>query len=83
MDEAPEWAGIAMGTQGAQAVSTVQIPQGESFVRYGLSLKCLRDKGVDMTSVGSPFIFATKGKADFSVGEVRLGTDAEVVLPCA
>jgi beta-glucosidase len=83
MDEAPEWAGIAMGTQGAQAVSTVQIPQGDSFVRYGLSLKCLRDKGVDMSQVGSPFIFATEGKADFSIGEVRLGTDAEVVLPCA
>jgi beta-glucosidase len=36
-----------------------------------------------MSQVGSPFIFATEGKADFSIGEVRLGTDAEVVLPCA
>ena len=85
MDQAPEWAGIAMGGAGgaAQAVSTVQIPEGSTFVRYGLSLKCLRDKGVDVTSVSAPFIFVTEGPADFSIGEVRLGTDAEVVLPCA
>jgi len=84
MDQAPEWAGIAMGGAGGpQAVSTVQIPEGTGFVRYGLSLKCLRDKGVDVSSVSAPFIFATEGPADFSIGEVRLGTDAEVVLPCA
>ena len=52
------------------------------FVRYGLPLKCLRDKGVDMTKVAMPFVFATSGKTDFTLTEVRLGTDAEVVLPC-
>lgn len=85
MDDAPEWAGIAMGGPGreASAVSTVQIPEGGEFVRYGLRLKCLRDKGVDMTQVGAPFIFATEGATDFSIGEVRLGTDADVVLSCS
>jgi beta-glucosidase len=84
MNAEPEWAGIAMRSgPGTMAVSTVRFPAGREFVRYGLSLKCLRDKGVDMTNVSAPFILATEGAADFEIGEVRLGTDAEVVLPCS
>jgi beta-glucosidase len=83
MTDAPEWAGIAMRGGGQMHVSTVSIPESEEFVRYGLSLKCLRDKGVDVSSVEAPFILATEGAADFAIGEVRLGTDAEVVLPCS
>jgi beta-glucosidase len=83
VNEAPEWAGIAMRSgMGNIQVATVQLEAGEDFVRYGLSLKCLRDKGIDMASVGSPFILATEGKTDFEIGEVRLGTDADLVLPC-
>jgi beta-glucosidase len=37
---------------------------------------------MDMSAVTAPFILATEGAADFSLAEVRLGTDAEVVLPC-
>jgi beta-glucosidase len=83
MTDAPERAGIAMRS-GAEttAITTVQIPQGAEFVRYGISLKCLRDKGIDMTKVAMPFVFATSGAADFALAEVRLGTDAQVVLPC-
>ncbi len=81
--DAPDRAGIAMrsGTE-AVAITDVRIPEGGEFVRYGFTLKCLRDKGIDMTMVSMPFVLATSGKADFALSEVRLGTDAEVVLPC-
>ena len=57
-------------------------PVTDGFVRYGIPLKCLRDKGVEMSALNTPFILVTRGQTDFSLGEVRLGTDAEVVLPC-
>ena len=60
----------------------VSLPQGGEFVRYGVPLRCLRDKGVDMTRVTAPFILQTQGPATYSLAEVRLGTDAQVVLPC-
>jgi beta-glucosidase len=66
MTDAPDRAGIAMRS-GAEtaAIATCEIPQGSEFVRYGLSLKCLRDKGVDMTKVAMPFVFATEGATDY------------------
>jgi beta-glucosidase len=82
MTEAPGWTGIAMRSGEAMQVSTVRIPEGDEFVRYGLSLKCLRDKGLDMSQVSTPFVLATEGAADFTLTDVRLGTDAQVVLPC-
>jgi beta-glucosidase len=82
--DAPEWAGIAMrDAAGKLQVSPLTIPAGAEFVRYGIPLKCLRDKGIDMSKVAAPFIFATKGAADFAISDVRLGTDAQAVLPCA
>ncbi|MBT2134938.1 glycoside hydrolase family 3 protein [Croceibacterium sp. LX-88] len=83
MLKAPQQAGFAMisGTD-TLVVSPVTMPQGTKFVRYGLSLKCLREKGVDMSNVATPFILSTEGAADFVLTDVRLGTDAEVVLPC-
>jgi len=82
MAQAPGSAGIAMRSGEAMQVSTVRIPESGEFVRYGLSLKCLRDKGLDMSQVSTPFVFATEGAADFLISDVRLGTDAEVVLTC-
>jgi beta-glucosidase len=81
--DAPDWAGFAM-RDGADTirVSSVLLPESAEFVRYGLSLKCLRDKGLDMTKVSMPFVLATEGTADFALADVRLGTDAQVVLPC-
>jgi beta-glucosidase len=80
---APEWAGLAMQSgAGKRAVSTLALPEGDGFTRYGLPLKCLRDKGIDMAAVATPFIFASEGAADYTLAEVRLGTDAQVVLPC-
>jgi beta-glucosidase len=81
--DAPERMAIAMRSgEGTTAVAPVSIPEGEDFVRYGIPLKCLRDKGIGMAAVSAPFILATEGAADFTLGEVRLGTDAEVLLPC-
>jgi beta-glucosidase len=83
MVDAPEWAGIAMrSADGVMRVSTAQLPDSDAFVRYGLPLKCLRDKGLDMAAISGPLILATEGTADFLLSDVRLGTDAEVVLPC-
>jgi beta-glucosidase len=82
--DAPEWAGIAMrDAAGKMQASTLTLPDGAEFVRYGIPLKCLRDKGVDMSQVAAPFILATEGAADFAISDVRLGTDAQTVLPCA
>ena len=35
-----------------------------------------------MDRVTAPFVLETRGKADYSLSEVRLGTDADQVLPC-
>ncbi len=81
---APEQAAFAMAHEGSSAqLVNVTLPQNEDFVRYGVSLKCFRDKGVDMTKIGTPFVLATKGPTDIALAEVRLGTDAEVMLPCS
>ncbi|GAA0268615.1 exo 1,3/1,4-beta-D-glucan glucohydrolase [Alteraurantiacibacter aestuarii] len=84
VDRAAEWSGIAMTSGGTnRAVSTAMLPVTEGYVRYGLPLKCLRDKGIDMANVSAPFILATEGGADVSLAEVRLGMDAEQILPCS
>lgn len=82
--DAPDSAALAMRSGGdREAVVPVSLTEGNRFIRYGIPLKCLRDKaGVNMSSVIAPFILATRGAADISLGEVRLGTDAEVLLPC-
>jgi beta-glucosidase len=81
--DAPDQAGLAMRDDAdAIRVSPVELAEGPDFVRYGFSLKCLRDKGLDMTRISMPFVLATEGAADFALADVRLGTDAQVVLPC-
>jgi beta-glucosidase len=65
-----------------QGYSAVDLPVSADYVRYGLPLKCLRSKGADVTNLTQPFVIETTGTADFAIGEVRLGTDAERVLPC-
>lgn len=83
MESAPESASVAMRCDGAACGSAVPVTlrQG-AFVRYGVPLKCFRDKGVNMARVTAPFILQTRGAVTYSLAEVRLGTDAEVVLPC-
>lgn len=75
---------LAIGARGAGGTVNVPIalPESAAFVRYGIPLKCLREKGADVRSLTEPFVLQSQGAADFAIGEVRLGTDAEVVLPC-
>src|SRR5690606_20565451 len=50
VNQAPGWAGLAMrDASDTLRVSAVELAESGEFVRYGLSLKCLRDKGVDVT----------------------------------
>ena len=83
MTKAPQKAALQMrnGTS-VTGAANVSIPVSGKFVRYGLPLKCLRDKGGNMSNVAAPFVFETDGAADYQIGEVRLGTDAERKLPC-
>lgn len=60
----------------------VNLPAGPGFVRYGIALKCLAAKGADLKALTRPLVIETEGPADFAIAEVRLGNDAETVLPC-
>src|SRR5690606_21409505 len=84
MERAPASASVAMRCEGEACGGgiPVSLPQSGAFVRYGVPLKCFRDKGVEMTRVTAPFILQTQGPTTYSLAEVRLGTDAEVALPC-
>jgi beta-glucosidase len=80
--DAPDSARIGAIGPDTQGFSAVELPVSSDYVRYGLPLKCLRSKGADVTNLTQPFVIETSGKADFAIGEVRLGTDAERVLAC-
>lgn len=80
--DAPASARIGAIGPDTQGFSAVDLPFSSDYVRYGLPLKCLRNKGADVTNLTQPFVIETTGPADFAIGEVRLGTDAERVLAC-
>lgn len=80
--DAPERTWLGAAGNASEGLVDVGLPQNAEFVRYGVPLKCFRNKGADMTDLTMPFVLKTRGRADFAIGEVRLGTDAEVVLPC-
>ncbi len=84
VDDAPDSIAAAIRCEGDRCGASVPValPANGRYVRYGMPLKCLAAKGVDMARITAPFILETRGKADYSLAEVRLGTDAEVVLPC-
>lgn len=85
MRVAPESAAVAARCDGADCLGSVPVTltAGPGFVRYGVPLKCLAGKGVNMAKVTAPFILQTRGRTDYAISEVRLGTDAQVVLPCS
>ena len=60
----------------------VALPEADRWVRYGLPLKCLATHGADMTSLNEAFRLSIDGPGDITIGEVRLGNDAEQMLPC-
>lgn len=80
--DAPESARLGAIGLHSEGFVDVTLPASGDFIRYGIPLKCLRSRGADVTSLTQPFVFETQGQTDFAIGEVRLGTDAEVVLPC-
>jgi beta-glucosidase len=81
--DAPDSAMIGATGPGSEGFANVTLPASNEWVRYGIPLKCLRDKGADITELTEPFMLTTTGQTDYAIGEVRLGTDAEVVLPCS
>ncbi|UIP06059.1 exo 1,3/1,4-beta-D-glucan glucohydrolase [Erythrobacter sp. SDW2] len=80
--DAPDRAMIGAIGPATRGFTAFTLPQGNDWVRYGIPLKCLRSKGADVAELTEPFVLTTTGKADYAIGEVRLGTDADVVLPC-
>lgn len=80
--DAPESARIGVRGPGGDAFTAVTLPETPGYVRYGVPLKCLRTKGADVAQLNRPFVLETQGKADFAIAEVRLGMDAEQILPC-
>jgi beta-glucosidase len=80
--DAPDSAKIgAIGPEG-RGFAPVTLLAGGEWVRYGVPLKCLRTKGANVRALTEPFVLTTSGQADYAIGEVRLGTDAQVTLPC-
>lgn len=80
--DAPDSARLGAIGPNSRGFARIDLPVSANFIRYGISLKCLRSKGADVTSLTQPFALETTGATDYAIGEVRLGTDAEVVLPC-
>jgi beta-glucosidase len=82
--DAPDSASVALRCAGSNCGGRVPValPVSTKFVRYGIPLKCLAAAGGKLDKVTAPFVLETRGKADYSLSEVRLGTDADKVLPC-
>jgi beta-glucosidase len=82
--EAPVSATLGVRCAGATcaAGTALKLAPGAGYVRYGIPLKCFAGKGADMAHVTAPLVLTTQGKTNYAIGEVRFGTDAEVILPC-
>lgn len=81
--DAPEAARIGAIGETSEGLTNFDMAETDSWVRYGIPLQCLRSRGAEMSDLTNPFVLETRGAADFAIGEVRLGTDAEVELPCS
>ncbi|ARU16007.1 glycoside hydrolase family 3 protein [Croceicoccus marinus] len=81
--DAPDSASIGAGGESGRGAVSFDMQQSSEWRRYGIPLKCLRAQGADVTELTLPFILRTQGTADYALGEVRLGTDAEVDVPCS
>jgi beta-glucosidase len=80
--DAPDAARIGVRGPGTDGFTAVTLPETPGYVRYGIPLKCLRGKGADVAKLDRPFVIETQGRADYAIAEVRIGSDAEQVLPC-
>lgn len=85
VNKAPQSAMLGMGCEGGDCKNgfvPIAMPVSKDFKTYGLPLKCLRDKGVDMTKISASFILTLSGASDVELGEVFMGTDPANILPC-
>lgn len=80
--KSPGQATISAIGQGGTGSTAIPFARNDGFVRYGVPLRCLRSNGADMRALTKPFVLTVDGAADFAIGEVRLGSDAETVLSC-
>jgi len=80
--QAPQTALLGSAGNNSVGLASVSLPVSEDFVRYGIPLRCIRSKGANMSDLTMPFVLQTTGPTDYAIGEVRLGTDAEQLLPC-
>ncbi len=81
--DAPERARLGAIGPESRGFADFDLPVSSDYIRYGIPLKCLRSKGADVTNLTQPFVLETQGSADFAIGEVRLGTDADQIVPCS
>ena len=81
---APAHAALGATCNGTPCTANVPVvlPANDRWVRYGLPLKCLAAHGADVSRLGEAFRLSVEGTSDFTIGEVRLGNDAETLLPC-
>ena len=80
--QSPQSASLGSAGNDSHGMTAISLPVSEEFVRYGIPLKCMRSKGANMRELTMPFVLQTSGPADYAIGEIRLGSDAEQVLPC-
>ena len=60
-----------------------KIPKEKWFV-LGMPLKCLKESGVDLSSLSKPLIFNTEGSWTFELGKIYLegGMGGKSIFPC-
>ena len=80
--QVPNTAEIGAVSDSSRGFVTARLTGGIEWTRYGIPLRCLRDRGADMRALTQPFVLRTTGPTDLAIGEVRLGTDAEVKIAC-
>lgn len=74
--------GAACDDPACHADVPIVLPASEHWVRYGLPLKCLSTHGARIDHLNEVFRLTLDGPSDVTIGEVRLGNDAEQILPC-
>jgi beta-glucosidase len=57
------------------------LPRGQ-WLRVGISLKCLRDAGANMSKVDRPFEWTSHSAGKIAITDVSLGTVADQTLAC-
>jgi beta-glucosidase len=57
------------------------LPQGQ-WLRVGISLKCFRDAGANMSKVDRPFEWTSHSAGKIAITDVSLGTVADQTLAC-